>query len=45
MQIKTFNEKQKNKNPKQEYQANLNHQLESQSQFLHKLMITESQEK
>ena len=29
---------------KHEYQANLNHQMGSLSQFLHKLMITDSQE-
>ena len=45
MQIKDIYEKRKDKNLKHEYQANLNHLLESLSQFLHKLMITDSQEK
>ena len=42
---KDIYEKRKDKNLKHEYQANLNHLLGSLSQFLHKLMITESQEK
>ena len=41
---KDIYEKRKDKNLKHEYQANLNHLLGSLSQFLHKLMITDSEE-
>ena len=41
---KDIYEKRKDKNLKYEYQANLNHLLGSLSQFLHKLMITDSEE-